>query len=196
MAPSRLRVYRAHMGSSPPSGGAKQVYARSGGMDSAAARRVIIALAIGVVVGSVVATAAFIVEPSTDAADATPPGMVEPSGDAGATLEPTGVPPDELILRLLEPPEATHLEIDLATLRGFGEHDGVDVWSASNAFGSPCLIAIHRETADVLGTSCVPAGATTFVDTRWHGLPVGAAYRFTLHGDAVDVHLLLPTEAP
>jgi hypothetical protein len=183
------------MGSSPPSGGAKQVDARHGRSDSASARRAIIALGIGVIVGVAVATAAFIVEPSTDA-DATAPGIAEPSGDADATLERTGIPPDELTLRLLEPPEAAHLEMDLTTLRGFGDHDGVDMWSASNAFGSPCLIAIHRETADVLGTSCVPTGGTTFVDTRWHGLPPGAAYRFTLRGDAVDVHHLLPMGAP
>ena len=118
-----------------------------------------------------------------------------PYARADATLRPTGVAPDELILRLLEPPEAAHLEIDLPTLRGFGAHDGVDVWSATNAFGSSCIIAIHRPTEDVLATSCVPVGTTTFVDTRWHGLPIGAAYRFTLRGDAVDVELL-PAKGP
>lgn len=181
MARQWLQVYGPRMGSSPPLGGVHRVDTRRGGSDSASAGPAIIALVIGVVVGSIIATAALIVEPSVD---------------ADATLHPTGRPPDELIVRLLELPEAAHLEIDLATLRGFGEHDGVDVWSASNALGSSCLIAIHRETADVLGTSCVPAGTTTFVDSRWHGLPTGAAYRFTLRGDAVEVHLLLPTGAP
>lgn len=94
------------------------------------------------------------------------------------------------MLRLLEPPEATELELDLTTLRGFGAYDGVELWSATNAFGSSCLIAIHRSTEDVLGTSCVPTGVTTFVDTIWHGLPAGAAYRFTHRGNAIDVHLL------
>ncbi len=64
--PSWWRVYRAHMGSSPPPGGAKRVDARRGASDSADGRRAIIALGIGVVVGLVVATAAFIVEPATD----------------------------------------------------------------------------------------------------------------------------------
>ena len=183
------------MGSSPPSGGAKRVEARRGASDSASVRRAIITLVVGVVVGAVVATAAILVEPPTDSApDAAL--IVGPSTDADATLEPTGIPPDELVLRLLAPPEATHLEMDLATLRGFGEHDGIDVWTAYSTFGSPCIIAIHRQTSDVIGTSCVPVGTTTFVDTLWHGLPPGAAYRFTLREDAVDVHLLLPTEAP
>jgi hypothetical protein len=88
------------------------------------------------------------------------------------------------------------LDIDLASLRGFGEHDGVDIWSASNALGSSCLIAIHKETVDVLGTACVPVCTTTFVDTRQHGLPTGAAYRFALRGDTVDVRVLLPTDEP
>jgi hypothetical protein len=181
------------MGSSPPSGGAKEVDARRG--ESASAGRGIITLVGGVLVGAVVATAAILIEPATDP-DAAAALIVAPSTDADATLQPTGIPPDDLVLRLLEPPEATHLEMDLATLRGFGEHDGIDVWTAYSTFGSPCIIAIHRQTSDVIGTSCVPVGTTTFVDTLWHGLPPGAAYRFTLREDAVDVHLLLPTEAP
>lgn len=135
------------------------------GSDSAFTRRAMIALVSGVVLGAVIAAAAILGESSKDAG-ANEALIVGPSTDPDATLEPTGIPPDHLITRLLEPPEATHLEIDLATLPGFGEHDGVDVWPASNAFGSPCLIAIHGQTADVLGTSRIPAGAMTFVDTQ------------------------------
>jgi hypothetical protein len=117
-----------------------------------------IALIIGIICGPVVATAA-----STQ----------EPSACADATLQLTAFPPDEQVLRLLEPPEAAHLEIDLATLRGLGAHDRVDIWSATDPLGSSCPIAIHRSTDDVPGTSCVPAGTTTFVDAKWNGFPVG-----------------------
>jgi hypothetical protein len=64
-----------------------------------------------VVLGSVVAGAACIVEPSME---------------ADATLQPTGSPPDPLIPGMLQPPETADSDIALASLRGFGEHDGVD----------------------------------------------------------------------
>ena len=169
------------MGRSSPSGVEDRLDARRAGSRSEGARPAIIALVLGAAVGLVVATVG---------------STLAPYARADATLQPTGVPPDELILRLLEPPESAHWEIDLVTLRGFGAHDGFEIWSASNAFGSSCIVAIHRPTEDVLAASCVPIGSTTFVDTRWHGLPTGAAYRFTLRRDAVDVDLLLPTEAP
>lgn len=142
-------------------------------------RSAVLALTVGVVIGGTVAVAAV---------------TRGPAAQPDATLQPTRVLPDALVLRVLEPPEAEHLEIDLNTLRNFGTQEGIEIWSAVNALGSSCIIAIHRETEDVLGASCVPPGATTFVDTVRHGLPVGAAYRFTLRPDAVDVHLLVPDE--
>lgn len=165
------------MGSSTPSGAEHGSDLRSGIPRSRSVRLAVLALTVGVIIGGSVAVAAV-----TRGSDARP----------DATLQATGTPPDELVLRVLEPPEAEHLEIDLDTLRSFGTHEGIELWSASNAFGSSCVIAIHRRTQDVLGTSCVPVGATTFVDTIAHGLPIGAAYRFTLRSDAVDVSLLLP----
>ena len=130
-----------------------------------------------VAVGAVVANAALTPAPRPD-----------------ATLHPTGDEPDDLVLRLLAPPEATELEIDLSTLRSFGPFAELELWAAVNAFDSPCLIAIHRATEDVLGTSCVPAGADPMTDTMWHGLPGGANYRFVLHDDTVDAYVLMPEE--
>jgi hypothetical protein len=118
-----------------------------------------IALVSGVVVGAVVAAAAILGESSKDA-DANESLIVGSSTDPDATLEPTGFPPDHLITRLLEPPEATHLEIDLATLPRFAEHDGVDVWSASNTFGSPCLRPTSSTTWPYLSVSLHPPPPT------------------------------------
>ena len=137
-----------------------------------------VVVGILVAVGVVVATAVLTPAPRPD-----------------ATLNPTGEEPDDLVLRLLAPPEATELEIDLSTLRAFGPFAELELWAAVNAFDSPCLIAIHRSTEDVLGTSCVPVGADPFVDTMYHGLPAGANYRFFLRGDTVDAFVLMPEEA-
>src|SRR4029078_9768084 len=78
-----------------------------------------------------------------------------------ATLHPSGVEPDEQLVTLMAA-EATELDlgipggfgsemhIALSTLRGFGTYRDIELWSAENAFGSTCLIAIHRETIDVV----------------------------------------------
>ncbi|MFF2485378.1 hypothetical protein ACFVSU_03200 [Microbacterium sp. NPDC058062] len=126
-----------------------------------------------------------------------------------AVLHPTGTAADEELLTLLKAEGqpfsandggASEMEIDLSTLRSFGTYMEVEVWSAVNAFGSPCLIGIHRATEDVVARQCMPAGTDLSMDMYWdvqHGdgvrraLPEGEVLRFLWRADSVDVHVLL-----
>ena len=63
-----------------------------------------------------------------------------------------------------------------------------------NAFESPCLIAVHRASFDVVARQCVPEGADLFIDTSEHGLPGGERLRFVLRDDTVAAYLLTPEE--
>jgi len=131
----------------------------------------------------------------------------EPPPDA--VMHPTGAEPDDALLTLLaaEGPRPgpntegiSDMQIDLSTLRAFGTYLEVEVWSATNVFGSPCLIGVHRATEDVVARRCMPTSADLFMDMHWdvhHGddvrraLPEGQVLRFFLRADAVDVHVLV-----
>ncbi|MFD4959578.1 hypothetical protein [Microbacterium sp. NPDC058389] len=131
-----------------------------------------------------------------------------PGPPADTVLQPNGAEPDDRLLTLLrgeggtstiDTRTASEMEIDLSTLRGFGTYQEVEVWSGVNAYGSPCLIGIHRPTDDVVARRCVPAEADLFMDVPWdiqHGesmrraLPEGQVLRFSLRADVVEVHVL------
>ena len=85
--------------------------------------------------------------------------------------------------------------IDPSTLRGYEPWGAIEVWSATNDFGSPCLIAFERETRDVVSTSCVPEPADLFIDVMGFGLPDGGRTRFIGAGDTLAVHVYLPEGA-
>jgi hypothetical protein len=159
------------------------------GAETRARGRLALAIAAGAAVGIVVATVLLVSGPRPD-----------------AILPPSGVAPDQELISLMEAEGrglglsnpagfASEMVIDLSTLRGFGEYRGIELWSAVNAFESPCLIAVHRESADVIGRQCVPQGVDVFVDTMWHGLPGGERLRFHLRGDRVAAYLLAPDGA-
>ena len=63
-----------------------------------------------------------------------------------------------------------------------------------NAFGSPCLIAVHRETVNVVARKCVPVGGELFIDADWYVVPEGEGVRFFLRGDTVDAYHLVTEE--
>ena len=112
-----------------------------------------------------------------------------------ATLQQVTEEPDVNVLAMMAG-EEPWAGIDVSTLRGYEPYQQFEVWSAENLFGSRCLIAIHRDTAEVLRISCVPESAELFVDTMEHGLPPGARVRFIQHRDTVDVYEYLPAEEP
>ncbi|WP_022890697.1 hypothetical protein [Agromyces italicus] len=133
--------------------------------------------------------------------------LVAPAPRADATLRQTGAHPDDQLLLRMEseggetgfrpkPGYGGHdQEIELSTLSAFGAFRGFELWSAVNAFESPCLIAYHRATDDIVARSCVPSGADLFVDTQSHGLGPGQRLRFQLRGDTVDAFVLRPAGA-
>lgn len=147
-----------------------------------------LAIAGGIAVGLIVATVMLVSGPRPD-----------------ATLQATGVEPDEQLNFLLESEGVeqgisnpagfgSEMVIDISTLRAFGTYEEIEIWSAVNAFESPCLIAIHRASIDVIARQCVPVSAELFIDTREHGLPLGERMRFVLRDDTVAVHHLVPEE--
>jgi len=158
----------------------------------AAKGRSFLALAVGAVlaVAAVVATAVLGAGPRAD-----------------AILHPSGAVPDDRLVTVMESEGqeyelnrsalrgSSEMEIDLSTLRAFGTYRDIEVWSAVNVFESPCLIAFHRTSLDVVARECVPAGVDLFIDTAYHGLEAGERLRFFLRGDTVEAYLLTPEEA-
>jgi hypothetical protein len=145
-----------------------------------------LAVAAGLAVGAVVATVMLTAGPHPD-----------------AILHPTGAEPDAQLIALLESegsgldPAAhrgfgSEMLIDLSSLRAFGEFHDFEVWSAVNAFESPCLIAIQRETSNVVARECVPAGAELFIDPDGYLMPRGERMRFLLRGETVAAYHLFP----
>jgi hypothetical protein len=178
-----------HMGeASPPSSAEPGADLLAGPQRTTAKRSGSIALAVGalVAVGAVIAVVLLVSGPRSD-----------------ATMQPTGVVPDDQLRALMQsegadigfsprPGYGSEMEIDLSTLAAFGSYQGFEIWSAANAFESACLIAVHRETVDIVARACVPTGADLFIDTIAHGLPEGEILRFFLRADTVEVFHLTP----
>lgn len=91
--------------------------------------------------------------------------------------------------------EEPQLEIVVLSLRGYEPYREMELWSGVNDYDSPCLVAVHRETQDVVAASCIPSPGELYVDTMRHGIPDGARIRFTLRGDEVEARLLMPDGA-
>ena len=111
-----------------------------------------------------------------------------------ATLQRVGQEADVGMLEILanEGPG----EIDPSTLRNYESYRGVEVWSATNAFGALCLLTVDRSGGgDVPGSSCIPAPGKLYVDIMGYGLPDGGRARFVFDGETVDVFEYQPDSA-
>jgi hypothetical protein len=109
-----------------------------------------------------------------------------------ATLDQTGEPAglDVLVVVNSEP----QFVIDGSTLRQHEGFRGWDIWSGSNVFGSPCLVAIAPDDQWVR-VECTPEPAKLVADTFPYEVPGGGMIRFVLDGEHVDAWVYPPAEA-
>jgi hypothetical protein len=133
-------------------------------------------VAVGAIVATVVATIVLTSGPRPD-----------------ATLHRTTAEADPGVQQLVRN-EAPWLEIDGSTLRSYGSYLGLELWSAQNAFGSPCLLAMQRSTRNLNEVDCAPPPAELFIDVSSWGdefdrFPGVGIIRFHLRGDRVEAHL-------
>lgn len=118
-----------------------------------------------------------------------------------ATLRLTAVEADDQVRTLVSSAErAGGYEIDPSTLRAFGSYHGFNIWFGVNAFGSPCLVAVHRAFDYLSRARCAPFPADLIVDVSSSGegldIPTGdGIIRFIRRGDTVDAYVYLLPEA-
>lgn len=139
-------------------------------------RRVAVAAGGLVGAGAIVATVVLVFGPRPD-----------------ATLHRTTAEADEQVLQLVRD-ETSWLEIDGSTLRAYGSYLGLELWSAKNAFGSTCLLAVQPSIGILSEVDCAPPPADVFIDvSSWGdsfgGFPGEGIIRFWLRGDTVDAYL-------
>ncbi|MCU1444116.1 MAG: hypothetical protein JWQ59_2266 [Cryobacterium sp.] len=119
-----------------------------------------------------------------------------------ATLHPTAAEADNDVRRLVVE-EAPWLNIDTSTLRAYGSYLGLEIWSAVNAFDSPCLVAVYRANDTLSESRCAPSAADLIMDVSssgdgfegFDGLAGDGIIRFMLRGNTVDAYVYLMPEA-
>ncbi len=166
------------MGVASPSGGADSVAdvpvsSDEVGADAAAAGNSKWPSRIGLIAGALVAIGAVVTTV-----------IVVNSPRPDATLTQTGedAPLDAL---LLINDEYAFALIDGASLRAHESFEGWDIYSGSNGFGAPCLVAV-APTDDWLRIECTPEPAQQVADTFPYSQPDGPMIRFILSGDTVE----------
>lgn len=118
-----------------------------------------------------------------------------------ATLHATTTGSDDRLRSLVA--EEAILEIDTFTLRAYGTYRGLEIWSAENAFDSPCLVAMHRENDTLSEWRCAPRPADLIMDVSstgdgfegFDGLDGDGIIRFIYHDETVDVFVHMMPEA-
>ncbi|WP_137844863.1 hypothetical protein [Microbacterium sp. 2FI] len=140
------------------------------------ARRAAWGLACVVVVGSAVTVALLLM-------------TVRPHPDA--TLQPTDASPNDAVIRMVAS-TAGEWEADVSTLRAYEPYLGMDLWYATNAWGSRCLFALQVARTIISEAHCAPAEAELFIDVSSWGddfdqLPVDGVARIVMRDDELDV---------
>jgi hypothetical protein len=138
-------------------------------------RRVAVAAGGLVSVGAIVATVVLMFWPRPD-----------------ATLHRTTAEADARVVRLAT--DDGWREIDGSTLRSYGSYLGLELWSAQNAFGSTCLLAMQPSIGILSEADCAPPPADLFIDVsssgdEFDGFPGEGIIRFWLRGETVDAYL-------
>lgn len=121
--------------------------------------------------------------------------VLSPSRDA--TLAPIAEEADSQILNLIA--STPILQIDSSSLRGYETYRGLELWSAQDAEGFECLIAIERESDNLIAANCAPPDAGLRLEVGGYpesgevhyedGLTSGSVIRFTLSDARIDVFL-------
>lgn len=141
---------------------------------------ILVAWAVGaVVVVAVVTTVVLVSAPHPD-----------------TTLQLTTAESDAQIRNLLE--DAPEHSIEISSLRGYSSYHGLDIWSGTNAFGSPCLIAAYRGSV-LSEVRCTPEPAELIMDVSssgdgfegFDGLTGAGIIRFIHRGATVDAYVYL-----
>lgn len=132
--------------------------------------------ALVVVVGAMTVTAVLITAPRPD-----------------ATMHPTTAEPDDLVQGLAA---ASEVHVDVSTLHGYGSFLGLEIWSGTDRFGSPCLMSVNRANDTLSDLRCAPAPAELFMDIAsigddYDGLPGEGLIRFVYRVDTVDAYIHL-----
>ena len=118
-----------------------------------------------------------------------------------ATLRPTTAGADDQVRTLVTSAERGRFyQIDPATLRAYGSYRGLKIWSGVNAFGSPCLVVVHRASGYFSRVRCAPLPADLIVDVPsarsdvFDLLNGDGIIRFIVRGDMVDAYIHLVPE--
>jgi hypothetical protein len=109
-----------------------------------------------------------------------------------ATLTQTGADASLEVLQLVN--REPHFEVEGASLRAHESFEGWDVFSGSNAYGSPCLVVISQD-AELVRVECTPAPAELIADTFPASQSDSGMIRFVLHSDTVDAWVYPHAEA-
>lgn len=113
-------------------------------------------------------------------------------------MQSTTAEPDDLVRHLVAG-EAGWVRIESSTLRAYGSFLGLEIWSGTDAFGSPCLLSVNRANDTLSDLRCAPRPAELFLDISsigddYDGLPREGIIRFVHRGDTVDAYVHLMTE--
>ena len=109
-----------------------------------------------------------------------------------ATLTQTGADASLEVLQIVN--REPYFEVEGASLRAHEGFEGWDVFSGSNAYGSPCLVVISQD-AEWVRIECTPAPAELNADTFPSSQSDSRMIRFVLRGDTVHAWVYPHAEA-
>jgi hypothetical protein len=131
---------------------------------------------MGMIVGGLVvfAIAAVVATVTLSSASIAPP-------DASLAQIDREIPTD--VLGLVE--TENNFQVVDSSLQAHQRFHGWELFSGTNDFGSPCLVAI-APTRDFVRIECTPAPAHVVADTHPYTMPDGPMIRFILDGDHIE----------
>jgi len=135
--------------------------------------------ALVVVAGAIAVTAVLVNAPRPD-----------------TTMHQSESEPDGLVRGLVAD---SGVRMKASTLQGYGSFLGLEIWSGTDRFGSPCLMSVNRSNDTLSDLRCAPVPAQLFIDIAsdgddYHELPGDGLIRFVYRGATVDAYIHLMPE--